>query len=300
MNNRLEQIPTHLWGQQIPLNLQTISSLEQTSHVFNFFNKQSAQKTTPVKQIMKLMHFIFHDKLTETKELIENQPQIILTQLKFITPENTIEHISPFQYALMIPSTHFVNLFIEHAGTQFKAELVRQFHEKPAYKTLNTYSKIVDRYVKEYVDYLINKNNILTINATWLLLGNAQKLIPLWLLKKLLCDRKNNNQEGIAYAVNNEQKILNIAKHEDWCQLGKYTVFKGSIYLNRLATAGHYTNTAFLSASVTHDLRNMNTMLINAKQELNKIQCDFLKAENCDIAELEYISSSGVKRNNHG
>ena len=142
---RIDSLPIDIWN-NIPLNYQLLTRLERTSQYFTFFEKQ---KKNSLKQAFTLLHLIFHDKVAPAKVLLKESPESLFTSITFMTPENTIATINPWQYALKLANKNMVEIFISHLVERpatFKPDLSNESYEKPATITLESYSQAVDLY----------------------------------------------------------------------------------------------------------------------------------------------------------
>jgi len=260
MDTRITDIPVEIWANQIPLNFTMINALEQTNKHFRFFN--DAQETGYAKQIRKLIHLIFHDKVKEITELLTINPKILFSPVAFITQENTIETISAWEYAYKLLNVEVIKLFnpyIEPSNPGF---------ENQSLLNLEPYESAVEKYDAAYVDYLEHKLSKKEINLEWLKLGEAQKIIPVWLLKKMLF-RWNTTAHNI-HSHHNPTITIDISDFK-WSRLGELTLFRGNFYDKRVASKGRYSHEAISSTSVTYDLYTIQGYLQKAEIEMKEI-----------------------------
>lgn len=266
MQARLEDLPVDLWGNQIPLNSEVISALEQTNSHFVFFNNN------PVKQALKLMDFIFYDKDVNAHALIDLNPQIIFLTVNVITRDNTIERMNAFEYALKLSSVHFINMFIKKMAIET---------ENPALDneiniiSMQEYSDAVKNYKNAYDLYLTNEMNQQQIDGEMLKVGKQQKNLPIWMLKKLL--QKHDNEivpgdTGKAYNYKDEKDSIDITSFSGWSRLGEdITLVRGPYHNNRQTTKGYYTTEAVVAGSVRKDLESILKFQTDAQVEIKNI-----------------------------
>lgn len=281
MNARLEKLPIDIWENKIPVDYQIATALEQTSKHFGFFNKPNASNCS-IKLALRLMYCVFHDKEDNAQKLITAHPGLIFTKVTLLTHKNTVETIDSLQYAIKLASLNFVNKFINNAISN--SAFHQQLHttDIPPMFDLGSYKKAVNKYHDAYIEFLKKGIHRAAINNEILNVGQQQKTLPLWMLKKLFAATDNiynyakspdtcgNRAYHYKDEVNNPS--IDISEYSQWSRLGRdITLVRGPYHNNCITNKGYYTTEAIVSSIVAHDFERIMQFQSNAKAKIDAI-----------------------------